>query len=80
MKKKLYLSRDEYGDYRLHFNKPKAISWGKKHRWVGSNIYLFCGRVFERRCGSLLKRGTYSEVKLTQLKNGIKLEKVGKPS
>lgn len=45
--------------------------------WDGGEIYDFCGKEFILLFPSLkLRKNTKCKLKLTQLKNGIKLEKV----
>lgn len=70
----------------------KIDRFSKTHYWlsylnskssIGSRkgfIRSFCKSKFERLCPALkIPIGHAQKLKLTQLKNGIKLEKVGKP-
>lgn len=74
----LWLSRDtEFGrEYTLWYNDPVFFVEEQAFRG-GKAIRYFCLGVFNRLCPALkLRKNTKCKVKLTQLKNGIKLEKI----
>jgi hypothetical protein len=68
------LSRDKW-DYALWTKEPP---WAKvTGDFDGDELYSFCVDLFERYFPALkLRKNTKCKLKLTQLKNGIKLEKV----
>lgn len=53
----------------------------RAHRLQGDYIFQLCARDIDKFSPKLkIKKNQICKYKLTQLKNGIKLEKVGKPS
>jgi hypothetical protein len=71
----LWLSKDKLG-YALWKEHP-ALRGFKRFFGGNEHIYSFCGYQFEKLLPALkLRKSTKCKVKLIQLKNGIKLEKV----
>ena len=69
----LWLSKDT--GYELREKEP---IWDKDQEWWRPpRLYSFCGDLFQEVFPALeLRKNTKCKLKLTQLKNGIKLEKV----
>ena len=82
----LWLSKCKAGTkddwYELWLEEPKLSSLSSKDRRFETSegfdyIYDFCADIFEKFFPSLkLRKNTKCKLKLTHLKNGIKLEKV----